>query len=138
MQITTNSDKKGNGKRFPNFQRDAHFFSAFRAVREAAAMAVSPTSSVTAPSFPSTPSSPSESTSSALSLFPVAFERFIASKTTARELQMIASRSPAQWRDLTPWMQMLYRHFAADQLGILYSFSLNLDAEIEAGASTLR
>jgi len=139
-RTAASSDRNGNGKRFPNYQRDAHFFPAFRAVREAAVMAAFRTSSVTMPlpssiSLPwydGSPISQPKNVESQPSLIPLAFEKFIASKTTARESQMIASRTPAVWRDLTPWMQMLYRHFAAGQLGTLYNLTLNLDVRIEA------
>ena len=89
-------------------------------------------SSISLPWYDGSPISQPKNVESQPSLIPLAFEKFIASKTTARESQMIASRTPALWRDLTPWMQMLYRHFAAGQLGTLYNLTLNLDVRIEA------
>lgn len=124
-------DKKGNGRRFANYQRDALFFPEFRAIREAAYAVAGEGTSVTT-SIPHSPLSPISTytpppTSSR-------FIRFVGSKSNPKESHLVAARRPAMWRDLTPWMQAYYRHHAGYALGPVYGFSLNLDPQIEQKA----
>lgn len=144
--------KKGNGKRIKSPYRDAMFFQRFRDVRNAALLAHGAGASVTysTPS-PLTPSSPSTSTSlqpiPSTSTNPIPslpnvtptpspfispkFERFVRGYTVPVETMLRRYRVPAEWRDLSAWFTALYQHHAAQSLGPVYSFTLNLRPDVE-------
>lgn len=119
-----NYDKKIKKNRFQNFQRDVLFSPYFRGLRDGSLTEKLKGTSVTTITHIYPPSI----------AYSKRYDRFIAEKSTPRESHMVASRTPADWRDLTDWMKFYYYQCAAAHMGTGYAFTLNLSPKVEANA----
>lgn len=111
--------KNGTRKRLKNPWRDGQFFLDLWAARHAAGHAEKAGTSVTSPSHP-TPHLPTK------------FQRFL--KHYQEPLAGKLKRTPAEWRDVSPWLRTTYFHHAAHNLGTVHAFTLRLRHDVEEKA----